>query len=98
MDDTRLTFSSFYNYLEKEDIVFKSPVRKIHKIKSESIIHHPFPDEEVILMQDNCKDMRELAMVDFLNSSGVRVSELCKLDKHDISLKHKEGIVFGKRG
>lgn len=96
LDDLRLTFSSFYNYLEEEDIILKSPVRKIHKIKSEYTLQHPFTDEDIIRLQDNCTTIRELAMVDFLVSSGVRVSELCKLDKTDISLKNREGIVFGK--
>ena len=96
LDDIRLTLSSFYNYLEEEDIVLKNPVRKIHKIKSETTIQHPFTDEEIIRIQDACVGIRELALVDFLNSSGVRVSELCRLDKTDINLKNREGIVFGK--
>lgn len=96
LDDLRLTFSSFYNYLEEEDIVLKNPVRKIHKIKSETTLQHPFSDEDIIRLQDSCRNIRELALVDFLSSSGVRVSELCKLDKTDINLKNREGIVFGK--
>jgi site-specific recombinase XerD len=96
LDDIRLTFSSFYNYLEEEDIIIKNPVRKIHKIKSETTIQHPFTDEEIIRIQDACCGIREIALVDFLNSSGVRVSELCKLDRTDINLKNREGIVFGK--
>lgn len=96
MDNMRRVYSSFYNFLEEEDYVLKSPMRKIHKIKSEKVIQKPFTDEEVVLIQDNCKNIRELAIIDFLNSTGVRVSELCALDREDIDLEKREGLVFGK--
>lgn len=95
MDNMRRAFSSFYNFIEEEYRVL-NPVKRIHKIKSEKTLMTPFTDEEIVLLQDNCKNIRELAIIDFLSSSGVRVSELCSLDKRAISLVNREGIVFGK--
>lgn len=96
LDNIRRIFSTFFNYLEEEDYVTKNPIRKIHKIKGEQIIHSPFTDEEIELLRDNCPSIRELALIDFLNSSGVRVSELCNMDITDIDLNRREGIVLGK--
>lgn len=96
MDNMRREFSSFFNFLDEEDYIMKNPMRKIHKIKGENTIQKPFSDKELVILQDNCKNVRELALIDFLSSSGVRVSELCALDKDDIDLKNRDGIVFGK--
>ena len=98
LDNIRRVLNSFFEFLEEEDVIIKSPCRKIHKIKGEQIIKTPFLEEEVEMIRDVCPSMRELALVDFLNSSGVRVSECSKLNINDISLSEKEGIVFGKGG
>lgn len=95
LDNMRRCYSSFFNYMEEEyDKI--NPTKKIHKIKSETTIQYPFTDEDIVLLRDNCANIRELAIVDFLNSSGVRVSELVGLNKTDISLISREGVVFGK--
>lgn len=96
IDNIRRVFSSFFNFLEEEDYIIKSPVRKIHRIKEEQILKTPFTEEDIILIQDSCVTVRELAIVDFLYSTGVRVSELCGLDIKDIDLVNREGVVFGK--
>lgn len=98
LDNIRRVLNGFFNYLEEEDFILKSPCRKIHRIKGEEIIKAPFTEEAIELLRDICPTIRELALVDFLNSSGVRVGELIKLNRNDISLLTKEGIVFGKGG
>ena len=98
LDNIRRVLNSFFEFLEEEDVIIKSPCRKIHKIKGDLIIKQPFLEEEVELIRDVCPTMRELALVDFLNSSGVRVTECSNLNISDISLSTKEGIVFGKGG
>lgn len=95
MDNMRRAFSSFYNFIEEEYRIL-NPVKRIHKIKSEKTLHTPFTDEEIVMLQDACKNIREQAILDFLSSSGVRVSELCGLNRNAISLITREGIVFGK--
>lgn len=95
-DNMRLTYSSFFNYLEEEDFISKNPTRKIHKIKYERVVHIPFTEEEIVKIKDACKSLRDRAMIDFLNSSGVRVSELSGLDITDIDLDKREGYVYGK--
>jgi site-specific recombinase XerD len=96
MDNLRRVMNSFYNFLEEEDYIMKSPMKKIHKIKEEKIIKNPFTEDEVVLIQDACKNIREIALIDFLYITGVRVSELCQLNKEDIDFDKQEGIVFGK--
>ena len=96
IDNMRRTYSSFFNYLEEEDIIIKNPIRKIHKIKSEISIQRPFDDEDIIKIQDACKTIRDRAMIDFLYSSGVRVSELSAMNITDICMETREGVVFGK--
>lgn len=96
MDGMRRVFSSFFNWLEDEDYIIKSPVRKIHHIKYEYAVQKPFTEEDLEKLRDACTTIRDLALVDFLNSSGVRVSELCRLDIDDLDLEKNEGIVFGK--
>jgi len=96
LDDRRRTFNSFFNFLEEEDYIIKNPIRKIHKIKGEKNVQLPFTEDDVELLRDECDNIRDLAIIDFLNSSGVRVSELCGLNIKDIDMDKKEGIVFGK--
>ena len=96
MDNMRLVFSSFYNYLVEEDFVIKNPMRKIHKIKGEKVIKSPFTDDDIIHIQDSCRGIREKALIDFLYSTGCRVSEVCDLNVRDVDFINKEVLVFGK--
>ena len=98
LDNMRRIFSSFFNWMEEEDYVQKNPVRKVHRIKSEKVIKKAFTDEEIELLRDHCQTIRELAIIDFLYSSGVRVSELISLNIDDLNFEEREGIVFGKGG
>lgn len=97
-DNMRRVFSSFFNWLETEDYFLKNPVNKIKRIKTDKVIKKPFTDEELEAIRDAAKTYRELALVEFLYSSGVRVSELCGLDIVDINFNTREGIVYGKGG
>lgn len=96
MDNMRRVFSTFYSYLEEENYILKNPVKKIHKIKGEKNIKTSFSEEEIILIQDVCTDIREVALIDFLYSTGVRVSELCELNIENIDFDKREAVVFGK--
>lgn len=96
IDNMRRVFSSFYNWLEDEDYTFKNPVKKIKKIKTEKTIKKPFSSEELEMLKDACKNYRELALIEFLYSTGIRVSELCGLDISDLDFNKREGIVYGK--
>ena len=96
MDNMRRVFSSFYNWLEDEDYTIKNPVKKIKRIKTDKIIKKPFSDEELEALKDACRNYRELALIEFLYSTGIRVGELCGLDISDLDFNQREGIVFGK--
>lgn len=96
IDNMRRVFSSFYNWLEVEDYTIKNPVRKIKKIKTDKTIKKPFSSEELERIKDACLNYRELALVEFLYSTGIRVGELCGLDVSDLNFNTREGIVFGK--
>ncbi len=96
IDNIRRILSSFFSWLEDEDYILKSPVRRIHKVKTASNIKETYSDEELELMRDNCKEIRDLAMIDMLASTGMRVGEMVLLNKADINFNERECIVFGK--
>jgi len=96
LDNVRRIFSSFFAWLEDEDYIVKSPVRRIHKVKVDKIIKGTYSDENIEVLRDNCTDTRELALIDLLNSTGMRVGELVRLDIADIDFNNRECIVFGK--
>jgi site-specific recombinase XerD len=96
IDNMRRIFSSFFGWLEDEDYILKSPVRRIHKIKTDKIVKDTFSDEGLELLRDACEEIRDLAMIDLLASTGMRVGELVRLNREDINFNERECVVFGK--
>ena len=96
IDNIRRIFSSFFGWLEDEDYILKSPVRRIRKIKTEKTLKDTFSDEGLELLRDTCEEVRDLAMIDLLSSTGMRVGELVQLNREDISFHERECVVFGK--
>ena len=96
IDNIRRILSSFFSWLEDEDYILKSPVRRIHKVKTAKVVKDIYSDETLELMRDNCSTKRDLAMIDLLASSGMRVGELVSLDRDDINFNERECVVFGK--
>lgn len=96
IDNIRRILSSFFSWLEDEDYIIKSPVRRIHKVKSETIIKETYSDEELEKMRDNTENIRDLALIDLLASTGIRIGELVLLNREDIDFNERECIVFGK--
>lgn len=96
IDNIRRIFSSFFSWLEEEDYILKSPVRRIHKVKTGTQIKEVLTDENLEQLRDNCTKIRDLAMIDLLASTGIRVGELVKLNREDINFNERECIVFGK--
>ena len=96
IDNIRRILSSFFSWLEDEDYIIKSPVRRIHKVKTVSNIKETYTDEELELMRDNCEDLRDLAIVDMLASTGMRIGEMVLLNRKDIDFNERECIVLGK--
>ena len=98
IDNVRRILSSFFAWLEDEDYIMKSPVRRIHKVKANQTVKETYTDEELEEMRDACVEIRDLAMVDFLSSTGVRVGELVNLDRVDIDMQERSCVVLGKGG
>jgi integrase/recombinase XerD len=96
IDNMRRIFSSFFGWLEDEDYILKSPVRRIHKIKTDKTIKETFSDEGLELLRDACEEIRDLAIIDLLASTGMRVGELVQLNRKDINFHERECVVFGK--
>lgn len=96
IDNIRRILSSFFSWLEEEDYILKSPVRRIHKVKTASNIKETYSDESLELMRDSCSEKRDLAMIDMLASTGMRVGEMVLLNREDIDFNERECIVFGK--
>lgn len=96
IDNIRRILSSFFAWLEDENYVLKSPVRRIHKVKTGTSIKETYSDEALELMRDNCPEHRDLAMIDMLASTGMRVGEMVLLNRDDIDFNERECVVFGK--
>ena len=98
VDNVRRNISSFFSWLEEENYILKSPMRRIHKIKTNQQVKEVISDEDIEKIRDNCSCLRDLAMIDLLYSTGVRVGELVSLNVSDIDFDARECIVFGKGG
>jgi len=96
VDNIRRILSSFFSWLEDEDYIMKSPVRRIHRVRAASTIKETYTDEALEKMRDNCKEARDLALIDTLASTGMRVGELVLLNRNDINFEERECVVFGK--
>lgn len=96
IDNIRRILSSFFSWLEDEDYIIKSPVRRIHKVKTGKVIKETYSDEALELMRDSCIELRDLAMIDLLASTGMRVGEMVLLNRDDINFNERECVVFGK--
>lgn len=96
VDNIRRVISSFFSWLEEEDYIYKSPVRRIKKIKTSRVLKPVYSDESLELLRDSCGEIRDLAMIDLLSSTGIRVGELVRLNRWDIDFDSRECVVHGK--
>lgn len=96
VDNVRRILSSFFTWLEDEEYILKSPVRRIHKVKTAVNVKETYSDEALEMMRDNCKELRDLAMIDLLASTGMRVGELVLLNRDDVNFNERECVVLGK--
>lgn len=96
IDNIRRILSSFFAWLEDEDYIVKSPVRRIHKVKTATCIKETYTDEDLERMRDNCENLRDLAIIDMLASTGMRIGEMVLLNRRDINFNERECVVFGK--
>jgi len=96
VDNVRRNISSFFSWLEEEDYLLKSPMRRIHKIKTKQQVKETISDEAIEQLRDNCNCLRDLAIIDLLYSTGIRVGELVNLNISDIDFDDRECVVFGK--
>ncbi len=96
IDNVRRNISSFFSWLEEEDYILKSPMKRIHKIKTKTVVKNVISDEGIEKLRDNCQALRDLAIIDLLYSTGIRVGELVNLNLSDIDLEGRECVVYGK--
>lgn len=96
IDNIRRNISSFFSWLEEEDYILKSPMRRIHKIKTKKVVKEVISDEAIEIIRDYCKEKRDIAMIDLLYSTGIRVGELVNLNISDLDLEQRECVVYGK--
>ena len=96
IDNIRRSLSTFFSWLEEEDYIIKSPMKRIHKIKTKTVVKNVITDEGIEKLRDNCSEIRDLAMIDLLYSTGIRVGELVNLNIDDIDLDGRECVVYGK--
>lgn len=96
VDNIRRNISSFFSWLEEEDYILKSPMKRIHKIKTKTVVKNTISDEDIEKLRDHCSNIRDLAMIDLLYSTGMRVGELVNLNIDNVDMEQRECIVYGK--
>lgn len=96
IDNLRRIYSSFFSWLEDEDYITKSPVRRIHKVRTDALVKEVLTDENIEVLRDSCQEIRDVAMIDLLLSTGMRVGELVKINREDIDFQERQCVVFGK--
>ena len=96
VDNVRRNISSFFSWLEEEDYILKSPMKRIHKIRTKTVVKNVISDEGIERLRDHCKEKRDLAIIDLLYSTGIRVGELVNLNIDDIDFEGRECVVYGK--
>ena len=96
IDNLRRIFSSFFSWLEDEDYITKSPVRRIHKVRTDTLVKEVLSDESMEVLRDSCTEIRDIAMIDLLASTGIRVGELVKMNREDIDFQERQCVVLGK--
>lgn len=96
IDNIRRIMSSFFSWLEDEDYIVKSPVRRIKRVKTAVVAKETFTDEQLEIVRESCGNARDRAIVDMLSSTGMRIGELVRLNRDDINFYERECIVTGK--
>lgn len=96
IDNVRRVLSSFFSWLEDEDYILKNPVRRIRKIKTKKVVKEVISDENFEILRDSCTNIRDLAMIELLASTGIRVGELVNLNIDDVLFNERECVVLGK--
>ena len=96
IDNLRRIYSSFFSWLEDEDYITKSPVRRIHKVRTDALVKEVLTDENIEVLRDSCQELRDIAMIDLLLSTGMRVGELVKINRDGIDFQERQCVVFGK--
>lgn len=92
----RMYLMSFFKWCYIEELITKNPMDRIGVIKVEQRIIETLSDEEQEIIRCACNSERDLAIIDLLSGSGMRVSELCGLNRSDVNFETGEIIVFGK--
>lgn len=96
IDNMRRILSSFFAWLEDEDYIVKSPVRRIRKVKTDALVKETLSDEQLVQIRDKCNNLRDLAMLDLLASTGMRVGELVRINRNDLNFQERQCVVLGK--
>ena len=96
IDNIRRVLSSFFSWLEDEGYISKNPVRRIHRIKTKRVVKDVLSDENFEVLRDKCDNIRDLAMIELLASTGIRVGELVNLNIDDVLFSERECVVLGK--
>ena len=96
IDNIRRVLSSFFSWLEDEGYISKNPVRRIHRIKTKRVVKEVLSDENFEVLRDKCDNIRDLAMIELLASTGIRVGELVNLNIDDVLFSERECVVLGK--
>lgn len=97
-DNCRRNLNILFQFMEDEGYISKNPIKKIPKIKDDIRYQRFYTDMEIESIRDACETQKELALIDLLASTGLRVSEVCNILLSEISWDERTIIIHGKGG
>ena len=96
VDNKRRYLSAFFQWMSAEEIIPKNPMLRIKRIKDRDRCRKSFSDEEIEMLRDSAGSLANRAIIEFLLSTGCRVSELVNIDLTDIDFNKRECTIVGK--
>lgn len=96
LDGMRRCIKSFFTFLYTENLINTNPSAALHQVKCEKKIKHPFTDRDLEKLKRSCQNRRDRALVEFLYSTGCRISEVISLNRDDINFDNNSIVVSGK--
>ena len=96
LETEKSILKSFFNWLEQEDYIKKSPAKKLKPTKIDKKLRGSLTIEEMEILKESCKTLRERAMIEFFYCTGCRLDEVAKLNRNDIDWQNMCLKVMGK--
>ena len=98
LDGMRRVFTAFFNWLEVEEYIVKSPARRVSRIKKDTKKERELHEDELEKLANGCRNIRDRALIEFMYATAARVSEVAGINISDVDFQDKSVLLHGKGG